>query len=177
MVIGHWNLFGNCLLVIGNCRRLMLFNTPQYIDIEDKIAGPLTAKQLMWMFGMGSALLVLWGIFDQMTFIISAIPVVVIFAAFAFYKPQGQPLIRFIIWGILFMFQSKTYVWRRDYEQKKKEKKTEEHGVSNLIIKKQEKQEILSRNIEDLSKTLDSEGRERNEKIMELIEKNRNNKK
>ena len=155
----------------------MLFNTPQYIDIEDKIAGPLTAKQLMWMFGMGAALLILWGVFDQMTFIISAIPVVIIFCAFAFYRPQGQPLIRFIIWGILFLFQSKSYVWRRDYEKKKKEKKLEEHAGSELMVKKQEKQDILSKNIEDLSKTLDSEGKERSEKIMELIEKNRNNKK
>jgi len=155
----------------------MLFNTPQYIDVEDKIAGPLTAKQLMWMFGMGATLLVFWGVFDQMTFIISAVPVVALFSAFAFYKPQGQPLIKFIIWGILFMFQKKSYVWKREYAQKKTQKETEEHKTSDLLIRKQEKQEILSKNIEDLAKTMDSEGKERNEKIMELIEKNRDNKK
>ena len=38
----------------------MLFNVPQYIDVEDKIVGPLTGKQLLWMIGMGIMLLVLW---------------------------------------------------------------------------------------------------------------------
>lgn len=151
----------------------MLFNTPQYIDIEDKVAGPLTAKQLMWMFGMGAALLLVWGIFDQTTFIISAVPIVAFFCAFAFYKPQGQPLIKFIIWGAIFSFRPKSYVWKREYEQKKKEKRKEADGISEIIRKQDEKKNVLAENIEGLSKTLDSEGKERNEKIMEIIEKNR----
>ena len=101
----------------------MLFNTPQYIEIEDKIVGPLTAKQLMWMFGMGAVLLILWGFLDKTTFFITAIPVGLIFCALAFYRPHGQPLIKFIMWGISFMFQPKTYVWRREYVQKKGRKK------------------------------------------------------
>jgi len=151
----------------------MLFNTPQYIEIEDKIAGPLTAKQLMWMFGMGAALLVLWGVLDQMTFIISAIPVAGLFCAFAFYKPQGQPLIKFITWGIFFAFRPKFYIWRREYEQKKKQKEKETHEVSDMMIKRQKNQETLAENIEGFSRTLDSEGMERNEKIMEIIKENR----
>jgi hypothetical protein len=151
----------------------MLFNTPQYIEIEDKIAGPLTAKQLMWMFGMGAALLVLWGILDQMTFIISAIPVAGIFCAFAFYKPQGQPLIKFIVWGLFFVFRPKFYIWRRDYEKKKKRKEEETHEVNDLLVKKQKNQKTLAENIEGFAKTLDSEGKERSEKIMEIINKNR----
>jgi len=36
----------------------MLFNVPQFIDIEDKIVGPLTAKQLGWL-ALGSVIALL----------------------------------------------------------------------------------------------------------------------
>ncbi|MDO8529687.1 MAG: PrgI family protein, partial [bacterium] len=154
----------------------MLFNVPQYIDVEDKIAGPLTARQLLWMFGMGAVLMIMWGFLDQITFYIAAIPVAVIFAALAFYRPHGQPLIKFVFHFIAFMFQPKIYVWRRDFAQKKKSGKVEISEVGALEEKKIEKEEILSENIGSLAKMLDSEGMERNEKILEIIRKNRNKK-
>jgi hypothetical protein len=151
----------------------MLFNVPQYIEIEDKIAGPLTAKQLLWMFGMGAVLLILWGVLDLATFIVSAIPVVLIFCALAFYKPHGQPLVKFILWGIFFLFQPKTYVWRRDYEKKDKKEKEPEASVSMSQKNKEKKEGILADSIADFARTLDSEGKERNEKILKIIKDNR----
>lgn len=91
----------------------MLFNVPQYIDVEDKVAGPLTAKQLLWMIGMGAALMFLWSIFDTGAFFVSAIPVICVFVALAFYRPYNQPLITFIGHGILFIVRPKVYVWNR----------------------------------------------------------------
>jgi len=151
----------------------MLFNVPQYIEIEDKIAGPFTAKQLLWMFGMGAVLLILWGILELTYFILAAIPVVLIFCALAFYKPHGQPLIKFIIWGILFVFQPKTYIWRRDYEKKSRKEKEPEASVDSFREKKENKEMILAKNITDFSRTLDSEGRERSERMLEIIKQNR----
>jgi hypothetical protein len=150
----------------------MLFNVPQYIDVEDKIAGPLTGKQLLWMFGMGAVLLIMWGVLEKGVFFMAAAPVVGIFSALAFYKPHGQPLIKFIVWGISFAFRPKVYIWKRDFSAKPKKK--EEIQITQDVIaeKNKRKQKILSENIEDLSKTLDSEGKERNEKILELIKKN-----
>lgn len=151
----------------------MLFNVPQYIEIEDKIAGPLTAKQLMWMFGMGAVLLILWGILETGPFIMSAIPVALIFCALAFYKPHGQPLIKFIIWGMMFAFHPKTYIWKRDLTKKNKAEKKPEAASDSFQEKKEKKEGILSKNIADFARTLDSEGKERNEKILEIINKNR----
>ena len=150
----------------------MLFNVPQYIEIEDKIAGPLTAKQLLWMFGMGAVLLILWGILETGAFIITAIPVALIFCALAFYKPHGQPLIKFILWGISFAFRPKTYTWKRDYVKRKKVEKNPEASIDSFKEKKEKKEAILSKNIVDFAKTLDSEGKERNEKILKIIKSN-----
>jgi hypothetical protein len=46
----------------------MLFNVPQFIDVEDKIAGPLTVKQVLWLIGMGAVLFIVWTFFDTPTF-------------------------------------------------------------------------------------------------------------
>lgn len=106
----------------------MLFNVPQYIDVEDKVAGPLTAKQLLWMIGMGAVLMVLWGMFESGTFYALAVPVVCAFVALAFYRPYNQPLIVFIGSAILFIVRPKVYVWNRParVEPKVKEEKIEE---------------------------------------------------
>ena len=155
----------------------MLFNVPQYIEIEDRIAGPLTAKQLLWMFGMGAVLLILWGILETGAFIISAIPVALIFCALALYKPHGQPLIKFIFWGISFFFQPKIYTWRRSYEKKKKIENNSENNSDSFQEKKEKKEAILAKNVVDFARTLDSEGRERNEKILKIIKNNLTKKK
>jgi hypothetical protein len=155
----------------------MLFNVPQYIDVEDKIAGPFTAKQLLWLFGMGGVLLLMWGFLDKVTFFISAVPVALIFCTLAFYRPHGQPLIRFVIWGISFMFHPKIFIWRRDYIRKKSVSSNENKNgaikINELEKIKEKKKNILVENIEGLSRTLDTEGKERNEKILEIIKQNR----
>lgn len=91
----------------------MLINVPQYIDVEDKVAGPLTAKQLGWLIAMGVTLFILWGTLPRMGFFMVGIPVALLFVALAFYKPYGQPLGRFIIHGVLYFFKPKVYVWKR----------------------------------------------------------------
>lgn len=91
----------------------MMSNVPQFIDIEDKIAGPLTWRQLLWMIGMGITLLVLYNMIPGVVFVVLAIPIVLAFSAFAFYRPQGQPLISFIGHGFFFFFRPKVAVWER----------------------------------------------------------------
>lgn len=90
-----------------------MFNVPQFIDVEDKIAGPLTWRQLLWMIGMGAVLLVFFNTFDSALFFILAIPTVLLFAAFAFYRPNGFPLTTFVFYAVLFVFRPKISVWER----------------------------------------------------------------
>ncbi len=92
----------------------MMFNVPQFIDVEDKIAGPLTAKQLLWMIGMGAAILLvrLFTGGGAVMFILS-VPVVIVFVLLAFYRPNGQSLISFVLHGVFYLFRPKVSVWRR----------------------------------------------------------------
>ncbi|MEI7750075.1 MAG: PrgI family protein [Candidatus Moraniibacteriota bacterium] len=91
----------------------MMFNVPQFIDVEDKVAGPLTAKQLFWMMGMGAAILIVSTLFPGPATYIIAVPVVIVFVLLAFYRPNGQPLIAYVVQAFFFMFRPKVLMWRR----------------------------------------------------------------
>lgn len=117
----------------------MMFNVPQYIDIEDKIAGPFTAKQLGWLFAGGGALLVLYSLFDTATLVVTGLPVLILSLALAFYKPNGVPFSKFIVHALLYVFRPKVAIWERPVRQAntlkvfpelKKEEKKEERRVS-----------------------------------------------
>jgi len=127
----------------------MLFNVPQFIDKEDKIVGPLTAKQLGWMFGMGAVMLVTWNLLDPAAFFIACVPIAAIFGAFAFYRPYNQPLIAFLTSSVVFVFRPKIYFWRRIPEKTKITK-----PIKKISIRK-EKKEISGEKIEEISKLLD----------------------
>ncbi|MEI6649959.1 MAG: PrgI family protein [Candidatus Moraniibacteriota bacterium] len=92
----------------------MIFNVPQFVDVEDKIAGPLTGKQLLWMIGMGTTILVAKFIIgDGIAIYLVSIPIIIIFCLLAFYRPNGQPLLLFVIYGFFFLFNPKVMMWRR----------------------------------------------------------------
>jgi hypothetical protein len=91
----------------------MMFNVPQFIDVEDKVAGPLTVKQLLWMIGMASVILIASSIFPAAVAIAIAVPVAIIFVLLAFYRPNGQPLAAYIAHAFFFLFRPKVLVWRR----------------------------------------------------------------
>jgi len=123
----------------------MLFNVPQFIDIEDKIVGPLTAKQLGWLAAGGVLLLVFWNYLDNQAFIIAAIIIGIIFGALAFYRPYNQPLIKFIGSSIVFVIRPKVYLWKRFQEKITKEKKLEqptERKISKKVFDQEKIMEI-----------------------------------
>lgn len=91
----------------------MMFNTPQFIDVEDKIAGPLTWRQLLWMIGMGAVVLMLFMFLDGALLFVAAVPVVILFLLLAFYRPGGQPFIAYIMNAFFFLFRPKVMMWDR----------------------------------------------------------------
>lgn len=149
----------------------MNFSVPQYIDVEDKVAGPFTAKQLGWMFGMGAALLVLWSIFDTATFWMLAIPTALLFVALAFYRPQGRPLVSFIGSAIYFFTRPKTYIWKRPTmpEGQLISRKEKEKMVDNKEGKN--KQRLNAEDLAGYAQVLDTEGMEKSARIEELLQK------
>ena len=91
----------------------MQSSVPQYIDVEDKIVGPFTWKHIGWLLGMCAVLLVMYTTFDFQLFLIAGGPTALVFLAFAFYRPSGMPMVKFVFHGFFFLFHPKVSVWER----------------------------------------------------------------
>lgn len=91
----------------------MMTSVPQFIDVEDKVAGPLTWKQLGWMVAMGACLFVIYTIFSGILFYLLAIPVALLFVALAFFRPNGMAFPQFLFYSVSFLFRPKVSVWER----------------------------------------------------------------
>lgn len=137
---------------------------PQYIDVEDKIAGPLTWKHIGWLFGGGVILAALWNLLDQVTFYLAAVPIALATFAMAFYRPNGVSLATFIGYGFTYFFRQKTYTWQN--EAVKPPKKTQEHKQR---LAKKERQQLSVEDVAAMATTLDSRGAARNERIQQII--------
>lgn len=143
----------------------MLINVPQYIDVEDKIVGSLTAKQLMYLVILSVLLIILWNVVPIIMFIIAAILLVILFVALAFYKPFGQPLPNFMFQGILYMFKPKLYVWRREAKAKDHIRvQTKQDNAPSMRDKR-----VSIETLHDLANVLDTGGEQHNKKIDEWI--------
>lgn len=133
----------------------MMFNVPQFVDIEDKIIGPLGWKEILWMIGMVAVLFPLYGFLERSSFIVVAIPVAILFFALAFYKPYGQPLIKVLMFVALFSFRPKIYVWKREGILERKKAPTKKIVTAPVVSKKLPSGEELS----NLAQILDEKSR------------------
>jgi hypothetical protein len=95
----------------------MRYQIPQFIEIEDKIFGPLTIKQFLYVAGGAALGFIIWSILPKFLAIIIAGPVVLFFMALAFYRFNDRPFIYTVEYAIKYFFGNKLYIWH------KKEKK------------------------------------------------------
>lgn len=142
----------------------MLINVPQYIDVEDKIVGPLTAKQLGWVIALGIILLILWNVVPSPVFFILAIPLTILFVALAFYRPYGQPLGSFVVFGVMYLFRPKVYIWRRTARGPIKTVQK----VQTIVTSAPDKH-ISAQSLKDLAQLLDSEGMNSNAEVENIL--------
>jgi len=119
----------------------MQYSVPQFIDIEDKIVGPLTGKQTLYLMIGGGFLMLIFSFFDFMFFMIIFVIVAPITLAFAFWKPKGMTVARWIANIINYHTTDHLYTWRREPEgikikavQKKKTQAIPEKNVSKNRI-------------------------------------------
>ncbi len=95
----------------------MRYQVPQFIDVEDKIVGPLTLKQFVYVAGGAGMCFV---IYTYVPFIIAIMLIAVVAPlslALAFYKINNKPFIDFLESAFMFYTKQNLYIWKK--EQKK----------------------------------------------------------
>ena len=96
----------------------MQFNVPQFIEIKDKIIGPLTMRQFLYILAGVAALGGLWFFIELWLFIIITIPIAIFCLMLAFYKFNGRPFIYFVGSMINYLIKPKLYLWKRNNKTK-----------------------------------------------------------
>jgi hypothetical protein len=91
----------------------MRFEVPQFIDVEDKIFGPLTFKQFIYLAGGGGLAYVSYKIVPFPFWIILTPAFVVLALLLAFYKLNNRTFIEVAQSWISFMLKGKLYIWQR----------------------------------------------------------------
>jgi hypothetical protein len=92
----------------------MRFQVPQFIEVEDKIFGPLTFKQFIYVAGGVGIAVVLFTLLPNFLAILLAVPVVVFAAALAFWKVNEKPFIYMVEAFFRFHVGSKLYLWKKE---------------------------------------------------------------
>ncbi|MEX0912922.1 MAG: PrgI family protein, partial [Candidatus Paceibacterota bacterium] len=92
----------------------MRFEVPQFIEIEDKIFGPLTWKQFVYVAGGGGLTAVLFFFTPFIIFIILGIPVAAFTFLLSFYPVNNRPFASFLESATRYFKGTKLYLWRKN---------------------------------------------------------------
>ena len=92
----------------------MRFQVPQFIEVEDKIFGPLTFKQFIYVAGGVGVFVILLIVLPTFLAILIGLPVVIFGAALAFYKVNDKPFINLVEAFFKFHTTNKLYIWRKE---------------------------------------------------------------
>lgn len=113
----------------------MQFKVPQFIDVEDKLFGPLTFKEFAYLAGGAGLVYVIYELLP----IYFAAPLMLVAGGFAlaltFYKVNSKPFIYYVQAGITYGLRSKLYVWKQHLSKpdvKKEEVTAQEKSIPTM---------------------------------------------
>lgn len=91
------------------------FTVPQFIDVEDKIFGPVTVRQFLILLVAGLIVFVVFKVADTTLFIITAFAIGVFALVLAFVKINGQSFHYFLLNVVQTIRRPKLRIWDKRY--------------------------------------------------------------
>ena len=106
----------------------MRFQVPQFTEVEDKIFGPFTLKQFIYLAGAVGLSLIFYTFLPLFIAIMLIIPTVVLGAALAFFKVHSRPFVKVMESFFKYSIGGRLYIWK--HQPKKIEEKLEQKEPS-----------------------------------------------
>jgi hypothetical protein len=130
----------------------MEFQVPQFIEVEDRIFGPLTLKQGLYLGGgIGAAIALYLYIPYKFLGIMLGVPILAFAATLAFYKVNGRTFTNTLESAVYYFSKEKLYLWKKADKKVKQNTKEEVFTTkSNIVIPK-----ISESKLKDLTWSLD----------------------
>jgi len=146
----------------------MQYPVPQFQDVEDKIVGPLTFKQFIYILGGGGlSYAILQSVPTGLNYIL-IIPIVGISLALAFYRINNQPFINIIESAFYYTLRNKLYLWSHKRKRAKQQSVNEPVQTSQVEVPN-----INDSKMKDLAWSLDiNENVKRAEHAKQITEQN-----
>ncbi|MEK7186749.1 MAG: PrgI family protein, partial [Patescibacteria group bacterium] len=91
----------------------MRFQVPQFIEVEDKLFGPLTFKQFIYVAGGVGICVILFTLLPNFFALLISVPIVVFALALAFYKVNERPFVQVVESFFKYHLGNKLYIWKK----------------------------------------------------------------
>lgn len=89
------------------------YQVPQFIETEDKIIGPLTLRQFIYLAVVGLISFFLFFILQLWVWIIISSTLVAIAGSLAFIRYNGQPMYKIALYALKYFWQPRFYLWKK----------------------------------------------------------------
>lgn len=136
----------------------MQYAIPQFIEVEDRVIGPLTIRQFLIMLAGALITGAGYNVFDFALFLFVGVIAMGFAALFAFLKINGQKLEKFIGFFILYTISPKQRLWAKEVNVKTEEVKNV--AKRHVLLKSDLKEDVTRSKLHDLSLLLDASSRE-----------------
>lgn len=141
------------------------FVVPQFIDVEDKIIGPITTRQFIMGIVVALFLFLAYRFADLTLFIMEAVILVGLYAVIAFVKVNGRPFYYFLLSVIRSIKRPQLRLWSKENTTfRSVPAKDEESSSAPAII--QPRTRLKEQELGQLSLLVDTGGRYRPEEIL-----------
>lgn len=128
----------------------MQYQVPQFIEVEDKIFGPLTFKQFVYLVGSAGFAFFIFKTFPLFLAVLIIIPIGGLGLALAFYKINNKPFIFVLEAAFRYVLGAKLYIWKKEVRQKNEKRVLEELPGHQVRIPK-----LSNSRLDDISWSLD----------------------
>jgi len=137
----------------------MRFEVPQFIDIEDKIFGPLTWRQFLYLGGGVGMAVVLFLTTHFLVFVLLGLPLGLLSAALAFFPVNNRPFSYFLESMFNYITGQRLYLWRKKEDviyRAKRPVQSDSIGVSHS------RSQLAAKDISSMARRLELEAMQKN---------------
>ena len=139
---------------------MQMFTVPQFIDVEDKIIGPITTRQfIICLVGLG-LLVPAWKLLDLIWFILVGLVDFILVATFAFVKINGRPFHYFILNVIQTFKKPNLRIWNHKNPLKDllSAEETASEEMPTVTKPTAARERLVSSHLKELSLIVDTKG-------------------
>lgn len=144
----------------------MRFQVPQFIEVEDKLFGPLTLKQFLYLAGGAGIIVVAFSFLPKFLAFLIALPILIVSLALSFYKVNNRPFINAFESFFKYTVGEKLYIWKKEAKEGKAGIRKEANP--QLLVPR-----LSDSKLKDLSWSLDVKQAAQNNVQSQLEEKTR----